>query len=45
MDPDPEDADELGGDPACWLDRVCESCGALIETGAHVCPDREPPAP
>lgn len=23
--------DELGGDPACWLGRVCLECGALIE--------------
>jgi hypothetical protein len=23
--------DELGGDPACWLDAVCDRCGALIE--------------
>lgn len=22
---------EAGGDPACWLDRVCEGCGALVE--------------
>jgi len=22
---------ELGGDPACWLGRVCDNCGALIE--------------
>ena len=21
----------LGGDPACWLDRVCEECGRLME--------------
>jgi O-acetyl-ADP-ribose deacetylase (regulator of RNase III) len=27
------------GDPACWLDRVCDRCGALIEGDAatHVC--------
>ncbi len=23
--------DEHGGDPACWLGRVCPECGALIE--------------
>jgi hypothetical protein len=23
--------DEFGGDPACWLGRVCAECGALIE--------------
>jgi rubrerythrin len=20
-----------GGDPACWLERVCAECGALVE--------------
>ncbi len=25
-----------GGDPACWLERVCERCGALV-TGPHRC--------
>lgn len=25
-------ADEFeGGDPACWLDRVCAECGAFLE--------------
>ena len=24
-------------DGACWLYRVCESCGAIRETSAHVC--------
>jgi hypothetical protein len=29
----------LGGDPACWLDRVCEECGRLMEDDvAHHCP-------
>jgi hypothetical protein len=23
--------DDLGGDAACWLGRVCDNCGALIE--------------
>ena len=23
--------DDFGGDPACWLGRVCADCGALIE--------------
>src|SRR5439155_4176064 len=27
-----------GGDPACWLDRVCEVCGAVIENDGHECP-------
>jgi hypothetical protein len=29
-----------GGDPACWLEDVCERCGAFVEAGAddrHVC--------
>ena len=34
--PDPED--EQGGDPACWLDRVCDACGALVEDETHDCP-------
>ena len=25
------------GDPACWLDRVCEQCGGLIEGPEHEC--------
>lgn len=28
---------EEGGDPACWLDRVCERCGAFIGDGPHIC--------
>jgi hypothetical protein len=27
----------LGGDDACWLDRVCDACGRLVESGA-TCP-------
>ncbi len=23
-----------GGDPACWLDRVCAECGAFLEGAA-----------
>jgi len=23
--------DDVGGDPVCWLDRVCPDCGALTE--------------
>ena len=32
-------ASDPGGDPACWLDRVCDRCGAMIEGDAarHVC--------
>ncbi len=26
-----------GGDPACWLNRVCPACGRLVE--------EDPPAP
>ena len=27
-----------GGDPACWLDRVCPECGMFLEEGvAHSC--------
>ena len=26
--PRPDDADK-GGDSACWLERVCDACGAL----------------
>ncbi|MFC5929252.1 hypothetical protein [Cryobacterium melibiosiphilum] len=21
----------IGGDPVCWLERVCPDCGALVE--------------
>jgi hypothetical protein len=30
-------ADE-GGDPVCWLDRVCDECGAFVDDAEeHVC--------
>ena len=30
-----------GGDPACWLERVCEECGAVVdEREPHVCRDQ-----
>ena len=31
--PDPVDE---GGDPACWLHRVCPDCGRLYWEGSHV---------
>jgi rubrerythrin len=34
-DPDPRPAagpeDDVGGDPACWLTRVCPACGRLAD--------------
>ena len=27
----PEEPDEAGGDPACWLRRVCPACGRLAD--------------
>lgn len=24
-------ADQLGGDPVCWLERVCDRCGGLSD--------------
>jgi hypothetical protein len=41
---------DLGGDPACWLDRVCDDCGGfLADDGPHTCrptiPVERPPAP
>lgn len=36
--PQPE-PDDLGGDPACWLNRVCPECGLFVEErDAAVCP-------
>jgi len=29
-------SDEPEGDAACWLDRVCDECGALVEGSAAV---------
>jgi rubrerythrin len=29
--PQRHDAEEPGGDPACWLRRVCQACGAMAE--------------
>ncbi|MGW0177352.1 hypothetical protein ACWDUM_26320 [Rhodococcus sp. NPDC003322] len=31
--------DDVGGDPVCWLDRVCPECGAFLPDGPdHGCP-------
>lgn len=36
---DEERREEQGGDPACWLSRVCPGCGAFIEQeSAASCP-------
>ncbi len=30
---------DLGGDPACWLNRVCDTCGRFVEDRlAETCP-------
>jgi uncharacterized protein YeaO (DUF488 family) len=43
--PDPG-ADDLGGDAACWLHRVCPECGRLCEDGsAQRCPSCGSPLP
>ncbi|WP_019877910.1 hypothetical protein [Sporichthya polymorpha] len=42
---------ETGGDPVCWLNRVCPECGALRDvdgdgepvTPCHRCGSTEPP--
>ena len=31
-------AADSGGDPACWLDRVCDACGRLVDGPADACP-------
>jgi len=43
-------SDDIGGDPACWLDRVCPECGAFRPDGTEDgCPrcagDAEPHIP
>jgi uncharacterized protein len=33
-----------GGDPACWLDQVCERCGRFVERpDDHECAPASPP--
>jgi hypothetical protein len=38
--------DDVGGDPACWLDRVCPECGGFVDNDEdHICrPSVEPAA-
>ena len=48
-----DDLGSHGGEQACWLDRVCEQCGAILEEdGEHHCrrpvggePARSPETP
>ena len=30
-----DEADELGGDPVCWIQYVCTRCGSIIEGPQH----------
>jgi hypothetical protein len=30
---------DLGGDPACWLNRVCPECGRLNDEHVDACRD------
>jgi rubrerythrin len=30
-DPRQPETDELGGDPVCWLRRVCQACGGMAD--------------
>ncbi|NLV77936.1 MAG: hypothetical protein GXY65_01070 [Rhodococcus sp.] len=32
------DTDDLGGDPVCWLDRVCPDCGLFLDDLSAPCP-------
>jgi ribosomal protein S27AE len=29
--------DDAGGDPVCWLNRLCPECGAMPTGGATTC--------
>lgn len=29
---------DTGGDPVCWLDRVCPECGLFLEDPDEACP-------
>jgi rubrerythrin len=36
---DEADPDAGGGDPACWLHRICPECGAVLSSAPPtVCP-------
>jgi hypothetical protein len=37
MTADDAEEPETGGEPVCWLNRVCDVCGALIDTSADAC--------
>ncbi|WP_168226592.1 hypothetical protein [Tomitella fengzijianii] len=42
----PDYDEDLGGDPACWLNRVCPECGLFIEDRSAVaCPRCESALP
>ena len=36
-----DEADELGGDPVCWVQYVCSRCGSIIEGPDHELTCRE----
>ena len=36
-----DEADELGGDPVCWIQYVCTRCGSIIEGPSHELTCRE----
>ena len=36
-----DEADELGGDPVCWIQYVCTRCGSIIEGPNHELTCRE----
>lgn len=39
-------AEPEGGDPACWLDHVCERCGRFLERPEdHDCEGDDAPPP